>query len=1005
MGTPRVTIVILTWNGLAFTTRCLESLRRNTEGTSFDLIVVDNGSTDGSVEFLRAQQGIRLIENPTNLGFAKANNQAIAAADPQSDILLLNNDTEIPVGSGDWLGRMAATARAAPDVGIAGCRIRRPNGMLQHCGAYMPLVTFWGQQTGSNELDVNQYPFDREVESVVFACVYIRRELIAAIGTLTEEYFAYFEDTDYCLRARAAGFKTMCCGSVTIVHHENVSTRENKVSHSDLFKKSQSVFKKRWARALEARYTRKLVWLSTVSRPHGYGMTSKDLLLELDRRNVEVAYRYLYGRGTVFPVDEPQNTEFYQINVMKQRSMPRGVPHVVYGQGDAFLSNEGPYKIGFTMLEVTGIPDEWVLQANLMDEVWVPSEFNRLTFADSGVTKPIHVMPLGVDTNYFNPQIVRHDVCDEFKFLTVFEWGERKAPEAMLKAFNSTFSARDPVVLLCKTNVTDPGIDIRSELDAMRLSPTGGRIEFILNKYVPYYQLGALYRSADCFVLPTRGEGWGMPLLEAMACGLPVISTYWSAPTAFMTGDNSYPLQVKRLVNAVAKCPYYAGFKWAEPDYDHLCHLLRHVFEHRDEARAKGARAAADVAAQWTVSHAGGAIAARIEQIAAERGSAPSAHASAIHAGRTPCVAIDVSRAIGEQVTGIGRYTMNLVEGLARHGGEGMSFMLLPGFGTFVHPEYGRRYQFEVPEAKQMMLYRGPLPAFSGRETVAPGVDLLHSTAFMTPAACTQPLVYTVHDLSFLTHPMFHTLENIEFCKGNIERAIKRDTVFIAVSGHTKKDLVALLGVEPSRIHVIPNSFDGARFRPQQAEALAAVKRTYTLPERYLLFLASIEPRKNLQTALDAVRATDLGCPLVIAGAKGWMNTPLDAAIAACGSRVLPVGYVAQADLAPLYAGARALVYPSLYEGFGLPVLEAMACGTPVICAAVSSLPEVAGAAGILLANPVDAEALAAAIKRLAEDDAERARRAEAGIAQAATFSLERCTGLLIQLYRSVLGG
>jgi len=1002
MTTPPVTIVVLTWNGLAYTKKCLETLRQYTVYPDYHIVVVDNGSTDGTLEYLRGCRNLAVIANERNVGFAAANNQAIRQTPPDADIVLLNNDTEILPECGDWLQRMSATAYSADDIGIVGCRIRRPNGMLQHAGAYMPLETFWGQQIGSMEKDVNQYAGIRDVESVVFACVYLKRAVIDAIGLLSEDYFAYFEDTDYCLRARQAGFRTVCSGDVTIIHHENVSTSENRVSHADLFKRSQGIFKKHWGQVLAARYDMKAVWHSTVTRPHGYGMTSKDLLLELDRQNVEMTYRYLYGRGTVFPVEEPENTTYYQVNIMKQRAMPRGVPHIVYGQGDAFMANDGAYKIGYTMLEVSGIPDEWVVQANMMDEVWVPTDFNRHTFLASGVKKPIYVMPLGVDTNYFNPQIVKYPVCDDFKFLTVFEWGERKAPELLLKTFNETFMAHEPVVLLCKANVTDPGIDIQSELRALQLSPAGGRIEFIINKYVPHYQLGSLYRSCDCFVLTSRGEGWGMPILEAMACGLPVIATYWSAPTAFMTEANSYPLQVRALIPAVAKCPYYAGFKWADPDADHLRHLLRHVYSNQEEARAKGARAAQDAAMRWSVERAAANIRARLAEIARTRGVSAPHVARAVRA-RAPRIAIDISRAIGEQITGVGRYARNLVEGLARSADQRFEYVLLPGFGSFVHPEYGRRFHAPVPAAPNISLYRGPLPACASRETIVPDVALVHSTAYMAPRHCGAPLVYTVHDLSFLTHPQFHTSENIDLCRENIERAVKRDATLVAVSEHTRQDLIGLLHVAPERIHVVYNTYDDTIFHPCSAEEVARVRAKLRLPERYLLFVASLEPRKNLSSVLAALQEHDPGCPLVIAGARGWLNTPLDRQIAACGTRVRLVGYVADHDLAALYAGARALVYPSLHEGFGLPVLEAMACGTPVITTRVSSLPEVVGEAGVLLDNPEDIEALAASMCRLADDDEACACYRAAGLARARRFNLSACTSALLQLYSQLV--
>src|SRR5437867_3186693 len=289
MDVRKVTIVILTWNGLSYTKRCLETLHGHTDFQCYEVIVVDNGSTDGSVEYLKSISWIRLIQNSSNKGFAKANNQAIELCDNSSDLVLLNNDTEIL--QRDWLAKLQETAYRSPAIGIVGARLKRPDGMLLHAGTYMPIETFWGQQIGSLEKDINQYNLDAEVEGVVFACVYIKRSVLKEVGPLDEDYFSYFEDTDYCLRAKRHGFKVICCGSVTVLHHENTSSKINRVSHNNLFATSQITFKKKWRGKLEAeRYTRQVNWHSLLNAPTGYATSSKEIVLELDRQNVRVSY-------------------------------------------------------------------------------------------------------------------------------------------------------------------------------------------------------------------------------------------------------------------------------------------------------------------------------------------------------------------------------------------------------------------------------------------------------------------------------------------------------------------------------------------------------------------------------------------------------------------------------------------------------------------------------------------------------------------------------------------
>ncbi|NLF39443.1 glycosyltransferase family 4 protein, partial [bacterium] len=169
------------------------------------------------------------------------------------------------------------------------------------------------------------------------------------------------------------------------------------------------------------------------------------------------------------------------------------------------------------------------------------------------------------------------------------------------------------------------------------------------------------------------------------------------------------------------------------------------------------------------------------------------------------------------------------------------------------------------------------------------------------------------------------------------------------------------------------------------------------------LFVGSIEPRKNLDTLLKALDQKPAAWPLVVSGAKGWMNAPIQDRINAAGDRVIMLGYVADEDMPLLYGAAGLFVFPSHYEGFGLPVLEAMACGTPVITTNVSSLPEVAGDACLLVNDPADADELAAAIRLLSGDEAERERRIARGFAQAARFSRSRINADLLAVYRHLL--
>ena len=308
----------------------------------------------------------------------------------------------------------------------------------------------------------------------------------------------------------------------------------------------------------------------------------------------------------------------YIMNVIRQRKFVKNCPQVVYGQGDVFEKNDGKYKIGFTMLETTGIPKEWVRQCNMMDEVWVPSTFNVETFRNSGVTVPIHVIPLGIDPNFYNPKIVSYKNHRKYTFLSVFEWGERKAPEVLLKAYSKAFTKSDEVVLICKVINNDGSINIDEEIRKLNLPANGPEIIFLYNTKFVDYDMATLYRSADCFVISTRGEGWGMPILEAMACGLPTIATAWSSQVDFFNESNGYPVDVEKLIDAKAKCPYYEGFKWANPSEEHLIQRMRYVYENQEAAREKGMKASEEVRTMWTWDKAAERMIQRLNEIKAQ---------------------------------------------------------------------------------------------------------------------------------------------------------------------------------------------------------------------------------------------------------------------------------------------------------------------------------------------------------------------------------------------------
>jgi glycosyltransferase involved in cell wall biosynthesis len=285
-------------------------------------------------------------------------------------------------------------------------------------------------------------------------------------------------------------------------------------------------------------------------------------------------------------------------------------------------------------------------------------------------------------------------------------------------------------------------------------------------------------------------------------------------------------------------------------------------------------------------------------------------------------------------------------------------------------------------------------------------LDILHSPDFIPPAHAWCPSVITVHDLAFLKYPRFLTRNSAHYY-GQVDLAARHADHIIAVSESTKRDTAQLLGVPNEKITVI---YEAAHpvFRPvANIDALARVRTQYHLPENFILFVSTIEPRKNLPTLLRAYRRLrdnyKSDAVLAIAGSRGWLFEEVDKVIAELKleDAVRFLGNVPNEELVYLYNAAKLFVFPSFYEGFGLPPLEAMACGTPVIVSNVSSLPEVVGDAGMLI-NPEDVEGLTVAMWRVLSDETLRQELRTKGLKRAQIFSWERAARETLEVYKKI---
>ena len=278
-----VTIVIPVFNGLDYTRRCLKTLRETTPQDSVKVVIVDNGSTDGTASWLATQPDLSVIRLESNHGFVHANNLVLKELQGgDQDVLLLNNDTEL-LQKG-WLDQMRAVAYSTADIGVVGCLQLGSDGKIRHAGTYMSTHTWRGWTLGANQKDTCQFHGVQDVEGVIGSCMLIRRDVLNTVGVLHEGYHSYYEDTDYCLCCREAGYRVVVDLDTRILHHENTTTEINQIDFTELYEGSRDVFRSRWERKIEDSYTCPLIWQSIVNEPSGYGRSSRELVTQLDAK-------------------------------------------------------------------------------------------------------------------------------------------------------------------------------------------------------------------------------------------------------------------------------------------------------------------------------------------------------------------------------------------------------------------------------------------------------------------------------------------------------------------------------------------------------------------------------------------------------------------------------------------------------------------------------------------------------------------------------------------------
>ncbi|MBA1305297.1 glycosyltransferase family 4 protein [Stutzerimonas stutzeri] len=365
-------------------------------------------------------------------------------------------------------------------------------------------------------------------------------------------------------------------------------------------------------------------------------------------------------------------------------------------------------------------------------------------------------------------------------------------------------------------------------------------------------------------------------------------------------------------------------------------------------------------------------------------------------------------------LTGIGRYTYELARGLQDDSlvDELVFFSGNRTSYTLPSPRNDAGGGYKLKRLVQnshlaVELYRLIMPSIRRRALKSYSDHIYHGTNFFVPPFAGRSLA-TFHDLSPFILSHFHSPQRNRYAQREMENSLKRASCLISVSEFGRREISEYFSWPMDNIYTVHLASSGV-FRPRVESEVSETLSKYGLsPGCYSLFIGTIEPRKNIETLLKAYRSLPMETrrrwPLILSGYKGWRSESIHERIKAaeCEGWARYLGFVASEDLPALYSGARLFAFPSFYEGFGLPVLEALSSGIPVVCSNSSSLPEVSGGAA-LMCDPLDVDALRGNLRRALEDEQWRVTAVQQGVRHAARFSWKQCSRRTAEVYRKVM--
>ena len=472
----------------------------------------------------------------------------------------------------------------------------------------------------SNQLWIGQVPEVKEVNFIPLHCFLIPDHLKKILKPA--EYYGdnIIPHGDFVMRAKALGVKCYVTPNVHVVYPHAYKPQKGTKKFTDEVRRSLKGFREKWGKVLDSQYRLPIVLHSIIVFGGGYNLHSYNVAKQLFEKRIRTYYSFIGGTN-----DDEGESDNPFIDDYKTRNPSQRFPQITICHGTNNFKNSGDYKIAFTTTEVDGIPGNWVKCLNEMDEVWVTSKFSAKAFKKSGVVKPIHVIYEGVDPDFFHPNIApfANPPKEKFRFFTNFAWGKRKGVDVLFKAFREEFSDKEDVCLMVKTLKSYHGHKIKDELKLV-YDRKGAAKVYVYDIEIQKYELGRMYKMGNVFLWPSRGEGFGLPPLEALACGMPVIASNHSAHLEYLLKDGKPRPGVILLDGKIQKCDrsdslYYPGFNWFNPSVADLRRKMRWAYENYKEIKKQAMISSPIIRKEWAWSKTQEKLIERIEAIYSQR--------------------------------------------------------------------------------------------------------------------------------------------------------------------------------------------------------------------------------------------------------------------------------------------------------------------------------------------------------------------------------------------------